>query len=99
MDSEKLKHSLKSGQFKKVTNSGEKFERGACIYAKEINPDVYLLFVIIDNQNANKIYATIANYDKIDDIGVIDSKKVLFHLNIESKEDFHHLEKYVNVLV
>lgn len=99
MNCEKLHHSLKSERFKKIINNGKKFEKGACVYAKEINDNVFLLFVILDNLKTSKIYASLASFDSFESIGVKDPLQVMFHLDINKKEDFHYLEKYVNVLI
>ncbi len=83
----------------KILDQSQKFEKNAIVYAKEINQNVFLLFVIVDSLKSNKIYASIASYNNIESIGKEDPLQVMFHLDINSKEDFHYLEKYVNVLV
>ncbi len=99
MNCEKLQNSLRSERFVKIVNTGKKFEKGACVYAKEISHNIFLLFVILDNLKINKIYASIASFDALESIGVKDPLQVMFHLDIKKKEDFQYLEKYVNVLI
>jgi hypothetical protein len=99
MNSQKLQKSLQSECFVKIINGGIKFEKEAVIYAKEINQNIFLLFVILKDLKVNKISASIANFDCFDSIGIKDPIQLMFHLNITKKEDFHYFEKYVNVSI
>ncbi|GGG51018.1 hypothetical protein [Epilithonimonas arachidiradicis] len=99
MNCEKLQKSLKSESFLNVLNNGKKFEKEAVIYAKEINRNIFLLFVILKDLKMEKIRASIANFDCFESIGIKDPIQLMFHLTITKKEDFHYFEKYVNVSV
>lgn len=99
MNCEKLQKSLKSESFLNVINNGKKFEKEAIVYAKEINHNIFLLFVILKGLDINKIYASIANFDCFESIGCKDPIQLMFHLTINKKEDFHYFEKYVNVSI
>ncbi|TDX86645.1 hypothetical protein [Epilithonimonas xixisoli] len=99
MNLAKLLQSLKSESFLKVQNEGVKFEKDAEIYAKEINQNIFLTFVILKDLKMKKIYATIASFDSFESIGRKDPIQMMFHININRKEDFHYFEKYVNISV
>ena len=54
MNLAKLLQSLKSESFLKVQNEGVKFEKDAEIYAKEINQNIFLTFVILRDLKIKK---------------------------------------------
>lgn len=97
MDYQKILKSLKSNQFTKVTNKGNKFENGATIYAKEIGKNIFLIFVIGEDPNINNIKALIAHFDCFNSIGLEEPKQIMFYLSVKEKEDLHYFEKYLKV--
>lgn len=97
MNHQKILKSLKTDQFIKIVNTGNWFESGSVIYAKEIKQNIFLLFVIFKDAQEEKIRALIAHFDSFSSIGAKEPKQIMFYLSIREKEDLHYFEKYLNV--
>ncbi|KFF02143.1 hypothetical protein [Chryseobacterium luteum] len=97
MDCQKIVKTLKHKDFVKVPNKGNWFEDGAAIYAKEINDNIFLLFVILKDIEIENIRALIAHFDCFSSIGLKEPEQIMFYLSIKDKEDLHYFEKYLKV--
>ncbi|WP_123940477.1 hypothetical protein [Chryseobacterium sp. G0186] len=95
MDCQKIINNLKHKNFIRVINNGKWFEEGATIYAKEINENVFLLFIILKDINIENIQALIAHFDSINSIGTKEPEQIMFYLSIKNKDDLHYFEQYL----
>ncbi|WP_333852075.1 hypothetical protein [Epilithonimonas sp.] len=96
MNIEKVLKSLQDYDFKKLINKSQKFEPGSTIYAKEIENEIFLLFVVLKNEKPKDIHSFIAYFDSSEHIGVQEPKEVMFYHLISKVQDFHYFEKYLN---
>ena len=97
MNIEKLLKSLPGYDFKKLINKSQKFEPGSTIYAKEIENEIFLLFVVLKDESPKDIHSFIAYFDRFEHIGVQEPKEIMFYQLISKIQDFHYFEKYLNV--
>jgi hypothetical protein len=77
-------------------NRNPGFAGGAIIYAKEISPGVFLLFV---NEAADAPYmlAMIAAYGGMERIGTREPEQLMFFLSIFRKEDLRFFGKWLSL--
>lgn len=97
MDCQKIVKTLKHDRFTKVPNTGDWFDEGATIYAKEIKENIYLLFVILKGTQIENIKALIAHFDSFGCIGKKEPRQIMFYLSIKDKEDLHYFEQFFTI--
>lgn len=97
MDSQKIMKKLKQECFTKITNEGQWFGEGTAVYAKEIEHNIFLVFVIAKDIELENIQALIAKFDSIGSIGKKEPLQTMFYLSIKDKEDLHYFEKIIHV--
>jgi len=97
MNSKKILKTLKQECFTKIPNNGELFYNGASVYAKEIDSDIFLVFVIAEDAEPDNVQALIAQFDSLGSIGKKDPIKTMFYLSVKDKEDMHYFEKFIHV--
>ncbi|WP_292010081.1 hypothetical protein [Chryseobacterium sp.] len=97
MESQKILKSLRSENFKKINNKGDWFENNASIYAKEINTNIFLLFIIMKDFPSENIEALIARFENFNSIGKHEPIQLMFYLSIKDRQDFHYFEKYMKI--
>jgi hypothetical protein len=97
MNIENLLKSLSASDFKKISNKSQKFEPGSTIYAKEIENEIFLLFVVLKGGNPKDIHFFIAYFSNFDHIGVQEPKEIMFYNLISSDQDLHCFEKYLSI--
>ncbi len=97
MDSQKIMKRLKQECFTEITNQGEWFEKGTSVYAKEIDKNVYLVFVIAEDVDIENIHALIAQFDSFGSIGKKEPVQMMFYMSIKDKEDLHYFEKIIHI--
>ncbi|SDI86272.1 hypothetical protein SAMN05421846_11631 [Chryseobacterium taeanense] len=95
MDCNKIIKKLKSCHFKEIISNKNWLEEDSTMYAKEIRPDIFLLFIMIKDPNAENTRALIAHFDDFKSVGITAPKQILFYLSIKSEKDLHYLEKYL----
>ena len=95
MDYENILSSLKNQRFKKVINKCKKFDAGATIYAKEIRKNIFLLFVLLKDEEDKNFHAFIANFDSVESIGVKEPLQLLFYISVKNNDDLHYFDKYM----
>lgn len=97
MNSKKILKTLKQECFIKIPNNGEQFSEGASIHAKEIDHNIFLVFVIEGDADQENIQALIAQFDSLGSIGRKEPIKTMFYLSVKDKEDMHYFEKFIHV--
>ncbi|SIQ05669.1 hypothetical protein SAMN05880573_102132 [Chryseobacterium sp. RU33C] len=95
MNSHKIIHSLKNKEFIKIIHKGDCFEAGAAVYAKEIEENIFLLFIILKDIDIENIQALIAHFDSFTSIGLKEPEQIMFYLSIKDKNDLHYFEQYL----
>ncbi|WP_110366228.1 MULTISPECIES: hypothetical protein [unclassified Chryseobacterium] len=95
MNSQKIIHSLKHKEFIKIIHKGDCFEDGAAVYAKEIEENIFLLFIILKDIDIENIQALIAHFDSFTSIGLKEPEQIMFYLSIKDKNDLHYFEQYL----
>ncbi|PWN71444.1 hypothetical protein C1631_002120 [Chryseobacterium phosphatilyticum] len=99
MECQKIIRMLKHKEFIKVSHTGNCFEDGAAIYAKEIKENIFLLFVILKDIDIENIQALIAHFDCFGSIGLKEPEQIMFYLSIKDKNDLHYFEQYLKASV
>jgi len=97
MDAQKIMKKLKQECFTKITNQGQWFGEGASVYAKEIDNNIFLVFVIAEDVDIENIQAHIAQFDSFGSIGKKEPVQMMFYLSIKDKDDLHYFEKFIHV--
>lgn len=93
MNSRNVVKVFQANDFVKCINTSERFVKGAIIYAKEISDNIFLLFVL-ENEECEQINALLANYDALENIGVTEPYHVMFFHSICKDDDIYFFEKY-----
>ncbi|MFL9832797.1 hypothetical protein [Chryseobacterium terrae] len=88
---------LDQDEFSVIPNRGKWIETGSMIYAKEIKEDIFLLFVINPELNNKSVRAMIAKFDSMENISLKEPKQLMFYLTLETTNDLHYFEKYMNI--
>ncbi|RNA60497.1 hypothetical protein D1631_18580 [Chryseobacterium nematophagum] len=86
---------LKSYGFIKIINKGNWIKRGSIIYAKEINPNIYLLFVAVKGANSHNKQAFIVEFESVNSIGKYEPLQIMFYMSIKNKNDLLYFRRYL----
>ncbi|PJJ67439.1 hypothetical protein [Chryseobacterium geocarposphaerae] len=97
MNSKKILKTLKRQCFIKIPNHGELFNEGASIYAKEIDRNIFLVFVIEEDADPENVQALIAQFDSLGSIGKKEPIKTMFYMSFKDNEDMHYFEKFIHI--
>lgn len=95
--SQSILKKLKHEGFKKIIHNGILFEEGASVYAKEIEQNIFLVFIITGTVEQENVQAFIAQFDSLESIGKKEPIQMMFHLSIKDKNDLHYFEKFINI--
>ncbi|MEF9478340.1 hypothetical protein ACR1PO_17810 [Chryseobacterium sp. RRHN12] len=95
MDCQSIIKTLRHKDFIKIPHTGECFEDGAAVYAKEIRENIFLLFIILKDIDIENIQALIAHFDGFSSIGLKEPEQIMFYLSIKDKNDLHYFEQYL----
>jgi len=97
MNVDNLLKSLPACDFKKIINKSQKFEPGSTIYVKEIENEIFLLFVVLKDKKPKNVHSFIAHFSSFEHIGIQEPKEIMFYNLITSNQDLHYFEKYLTV--
>ncbi len=96
MDYRKMIKLLESDHFTKIINKCSWFEKEAILYVKEINDNIFLLFVMANTGNIKNIRVVIASFTCIENIGIEEPEQTLLYLSIKHDQDLRYFEKYID---
>ena len=88
---------INQDDFTEIPNYGKWVESESVIYAKEINENIFLLFVINPELNNRSAKAMIAKFDSVENISLREPKQIMFYLTLVTTNDLHYFEKYMNI--
>ncbi|WEK71287.1 MAG: hypothetical protein P0Y62_06935 [Candidatus Chryseobacterium colombiense] len=97
MNSKKILKTLKQQCFIKIPHNGRLFNEGASIYAKEIDHNIFLVFVIEEGADLENIQALIAQFDSLGSIGKKEPIKTMFYMSFKDEEDMHYFDKFIHI--
>lgn len=86
---------LRESNFSKTANKGNWFKDGSFIYSKEITSDIYLLYIIFEDN----IQGLIAKFYDGTLIGKHEPVEVMFYMHVKDKHNVDYFDKFLEVLL
>lgn len=95
MKTQELTQLLRERNFSETENKGNWFKDGSLIYSKEVTNDIYLLYIIFEDN----IQGLITKFHDCTFIGKREPAEVMFYMSVKDKQDVDYFDKFLEVLL